>query len=169
MEGSTTVAAPASRAPAPPESLPPPSPRAPLLTDLPPGRIRQAVMSLGRTMATLAILALAVIAALVIWNVYVTAPWTRDGRIRVQVASVAPKVSGKITEVHIVDNQFGMAGLRFPLSTLRRRLHSRRRMTRGQGGSLLLSCVELSSTLPAEAAKGWGWPSWVSRAGLGVI
>ncbi len=39
-----------------------------------------------------------------------------------------------------------MAGLRFPLSTLRRRPHGRPRMTRGQNGSLLLSRVELSST-----------------------
>jgi RND family efflux transporter MFP subunit len=34
------------------------------------------------------------------------APWTRDGRIRAQVASVAPQVSGQITEVKIADNQF---------------------------------------------------------------
>ena len=106
MEGSTTVAAPASRAPAPPELLPSPPARAPLLVDQPQSRIRQTVSSLGRTIATLAILALAVVAALVIWNVYVTAPWTRDGRIRVQVASVAPQVSGQITEVHVSDNQY---------------------------------------------------------------
>ena len=56
--------------------------------------------------ATLAILGLAVLASLVIWNTYVTAPWTRDGRIRVQVASVAPQVSGQITEVRVVDNQY---------------------------------------------------------------
>src|SRR5271163_3334968 len=37
---------------------------------------------------------------------YVTAPWTRDGSVRVQVASVAPEVSGRITEVRVVDNQF---------------------------------------------------------------
>jgi RND family efflux transporter MFP subunit len=34
------------------------------------------------------------------------APWTRDGRIRAQVASVAPQVSGQITELKIADNQF---------------------------------------------------------------
>ena len=39
-----------------------------------------------------------------------------------------------------------MAGLRPPLSTLRLRPRERLRMTRGQGGSLLLSCIELSST-----------------------
>jgi RND family efflux transporter MFP subunit len=56
--------------------------------------------------ATLLILGLAVLAALVIWDSYVTAPWTRDGSVRVQVASVAPEVSGQITEVRVVDNQF---------------------------------------------------------------
>ena len=44
--------------------------------------------------------------ALVTWDYYVTAPWTRDGRVRVQVASVAPQVSGRITEVRIADNQY---------------------------------------------------------------
>jgi len=39
-----------------------------------------------------------------------------------------------------------MTGLRPPLSTLRLRPHERLRMTRGQGGSLCLPCIELSST-----------------------
>jgi RND family efflux transporter MFP subunit len=56
--------------------------------------------------ATLLILVLAVLAALVIWDSYVTAPWTRDGSVRVQVASIAPQVSGQITEVRVVDNQY---------------------------------------------------------------
>lgn len=62
--------------------------------------------SCGKVTATLAILGLAVFACLVIWDTYVTAPWTRDGRIRVQVASVAPQVSGQITELRVVDNQY---------------------------------------------------------------
>ena len=56
--------------------------------------------------ATLLILVLAVLAALVIWDFYVTAPWTRDGSVRVQVANVAPQVSGQITEIRVVDDQF---------------------------------------------------------------
>jgi multidrug resistance efflux pump len=59
-----------------------------------------------KTAATLLILSLAVLAALVIWDSYVTAPWTRDGSVRVQVASIAPQVSGQITEVRVVDNQY---------------------------------------------------------------
>jgi multidrug resistance efflux pump len=45
-------------------------------------------------------------AALVTWDQYNAGPWTRDGRVRVQVASVAPEISGKIKELRIVDNQF---------------------------------------------------------------
>jgi RND family efflux transporter MFP subunit len=60
----------------------------------------------GRRLATLAILLIAVAMALVTWDYYVTAPWTRDGRVRVQVARVAPEVSGKIIELRVADNQF---------------------------------------------------------------
>ena len=59
-----------------------------------------------KTVATLLILTIAVLAALIIWDFYVAAPWTRDGSVRVQVASVAPQVSGQITEIRVVDNQF---------------------------------------------------------------
>ena len=56
--------------------------------------------------ATLLILVLAVFAALIIWDFYVASPWTRDGTVRVQVANVAPQVSGQIMETRVVDNQF---------------------------------------------------------------
>nr|WP_237482124.1 HlyD family secretion protein [Lichenibacterium sp. 6Y81] len=59
-----------------------------------------------KLLATALILAAAAVAALLIWNYYVTSPWTRDGRVRVQVANVAPQVSGQITEIRIIDNQF---------------------------------------------------------------
>jgi multidrug resistance efflux pump len=59
-----------------------------------------------KRLATLAIALVAIIMALVTWDYYVTAPWTRDGRLRVQVASVAPQVSGQITELRVGDNQY---------------------------------------------------------------
>lgn len=67
----------------------------------PPGRGRW----LLRLLVTGIILACAVVAAALVWQFYVTAPWTRDGRVRVQVASVAPQVSGQITELRVSDNQ----------------------------------------------------------------
>src|SRR5471030_2720533 len=60
----------------------------------------------AKRLATLCILLVAALSALVTWDYYVTAPWTRDGRVRVQVASIAPQVSGQITELRVADNQF---------------------------------------------------------------
>ncbi len=59
-----------------------------------------------RKVATAGIAVVAVLIALVTWDQYNAGPWTRDGRVRVQVASVAPQISGQITELRIVDNQF---------------------------------------------------------------
>ncbi|MFD0938727.1 efflux RND transporter periplasmic adaptor subunit, partial [Methylobacterium trifolii] len=58
-----------------------------------------------RLLATGVILVLAFAAATVVWQYYVTAPWTRDGRVRVQVANIAPQVAGQIVEIRVADNQ----------------------------------------------------------------
>jgi RND family efflux transporter MFP subunit len=71
-----------------------------------PGRVARFARAVLKTATTLLILAFAGLAALMIWDFYVAAPWTRDGTIRVQVARVAPQVSGQITEIYVVDNQF---------------------------------------------------------------
>jgi multidrug resistance efflux pump len=69
-------------------------------------RLKRFVLGAGRVLATMAMFAIALLSASVIWDYYVTSPWTRDGRIRVQVASIAPQVSGQITRVNVVDNQY---------------------------------------------------------------
>ena len=96
---------------APAEARPEPPPRAAVSKPAPAAARRPNVLlrlggSTFRVLATVLILAGAAIAALIIWDYYVTSPWTRDGRVRVQVASIAPQVSGQITEVRVVDNQF---------------------------------------------------------------
>lgn len=57
----------------------------------------------------LAVTATAVVVALLIgkalWNYYMEAPWTRDGRVRADVVTIAPDVSGLVTEVLVEDNQ----------------------------------------------------------------
>lgn len=73
-------------------------------------RAGTAFKSMAKNLATLAIFAAACLAAVLIWDYYVTSPWTRDGRIRVQVASIAPQVSGQIVEVRIADNQYVRKG-----------------------------------------------------------
>ncbi len=37
---------------------------------------------------------------------YFNNPWTRDGQVRAQVIQVSPRVSGMVTEIAIIDNQF---------------------------------------------------------------
>jgi RND family efflux transporter MFP subunit len=100
LEGRSPIADPSERLPVDPKS--------PLKVAAPrrPGPMTRFARETLKTAATLVILAFAVLAALVIWDSYVTAPWTRDGSVRVQVASIAPQVSGQITEVRVVDNQY---------------------------------------------------------------
>jgi len=82
----------------------------PLILENPPAperrSVARAVLPWTGRLATLAIALVAVLVSIVAWGHYVRAPWTRDGRVRVQVASVAPQISGQITELRIVDNQF---------------------------------------------------------------
>ena len=68
------------------------------------------VRSCLKGLATLAIVLVAIVMALITWDYYVTAPWTRDGNVRVQVASVAPQVSGQIVELRVGDNQYVRKG-----------------------------------------------------------
>src|SRR6516162_2231806 len=67
---------------------------------------RRWILAAAKQLATLGVALVAILMALVTWDYYVTAPWTRDGRVRVQVASVAPQVSGQITELRVGDNQY---------------------------------------------------------------
>jgi RND family efflux transporter MFP subunit len=100
LEGRSPIADPSERLPV--------DPKAPLKGPVSgrPGRMARFARATLKTTATLLILAVAVLAALVIWGSYVTGPWTRDGSVRVQVARIAPQVSGQITEVRVVDNQY---------------------------------------------------------------
>ncbi|GJD55377.1 efflux RND transporter periplasmic adaptor subunit [Methylobacterium dankookense] len=58
-----------------------------------------------RLAVTLAAVALAILVGLSLWDYYMEAPWTRDGRVRADVVGVAPDVSGLVTEVLVRDNQ----------------------------------------------------------------
>lgn len=41
---------------------------------------------------------------------YINNPWTRDGQVRGQVIQVAPRVSGMVTRIAVIDNQFVRKG-----------------------------------------------------------
>ncbi len=64
----------------------------------------------GKRLATLVVAMIAVLVAIVTWQTYVLGPWTRNGNVRVQVANVAPQVSGQIVELHVNDNQYVRQG-----------------------------------------------------------
>lgn len=63
-----------------------------------------------RLAVTLVAVAVAVVVAVALWNYYMEAPWTRDGRVRADVVTVAPDVSGLVTDVLVRDNQAVKAG-----------------------------------------------------------
>ncbi len=62
--------------------------------------------ALLRYLPTLAIFTVAIVIATLLWQHYMNSPWTRDGRIKANIISVAPDVSGPVVEVLVRDNQF---------------------------------------------------------------
>lgn len=61
---------------------------------------------LGRYALTLCLVAASAFVALTAWNHYERTPWTRDGRVGVDVVQIAPEVSGTVNAVSVVDNQY---------------------------------------------------------------
>ncbi|HVZ06037.1 HlyD family secretion protein [Hyphomicrobium sp.] len=58
-----------------------------------------------RLVVTLAMVLAAIVVGVALWDYYLEAPWTRDGRVRADVVAIAPDVSGLVTEVLVRDNQ----------------------------------------------------------------
>lgn len=59
---------------------------------------------------TLAMVAVAIFAGSWIWQHYMYSPWTRDARVRADVVTIAPDVSGWVLELEVRDNQQVKAG-----------------------------------------------------------
>ncbi|WP_158924305.1 HlyD family secretion protein [Acidisphaera sp. S103] len=66
---------------------------------------RRFAFNVGRPVLTLVIVAVALVAGRGLWAYYQEAPWTRDGRVRADVVTIAPDVSGLVTQVMVRDNQ----------------------------------------------------------------
>jgi len=67
--------------------------------------MKKPLLTLGRVVLTLLVVALA---SVIVWRMvmyYMFAPWTRDGHIRADVIQIAPDVSGLIQAVDVRDNQ----------------------------------------------------------------
>jgi RND family efflux transporter, MFP subunit len=66
---------------------------------------RRSTFKVLRYVATGVLVVAALVAARHGWRIYMTSPWTRNGMVRVQVANVAPQISGQIVDVRTYDNQ----------------------------------------------------------------
>ena len=44
------------------------------------------------------------------YEAYINNPWTRDGQVRGQVIQVAPRVSGMVMRITVIDNQYVSQG-----------------------------------------------------------
>jgi len=58
-----------------------------------------------RYLITVATAFLALVLVWTLWWHYLRSPWTRDGRVRVEVVNVAAEISGKVVDLAVVDNQ----------------------------------------------------------------
>lgn len=66
--------------------------------------------SIQKYLLTGAIVLIAVVVLLVTCWTHLTNPWTRDGQVQANVIQIAPRVSGPIVALPIVENQFVHAG-----------------------------------------------------------
>jgi RND family efflux transporter MFP subunit len=60
---------------------------------------------IARITLTLGIAAVATYVGYMLWNRYIDAPWTRDGRVRADIIAVSPDVAGIVTDVPVIDDQ----------------------------------------------------------------
>src|ERR1700692_4050848 len=63
-------------------------------------------ISLVPILITLGTVAVAGMLSWALWQVYMGAPWTRDGTVRAYVVTMAPEVAGRIVKLPVADNQF---------------------------------------------------------------
>lgn len=68
------------------------------------------VKTLLRYLITGLLLAASVVLAVLLWRHYMYAPWTRDGRVRGDVITIASDVAGLVASVEVRDNQLVRKG-----------------------------------------------------------
>jgi RND family efflux transporter MFP subunit len=72
--------------------------RSPLLADV-------TAFAQRRRLVTGAVVLLAIVLAWALWWHYFRSPWTRDGRVRVEVVNIAAQISGQVISLPVGDNQ----------------------------------------------------------------
>jgi multidrug resistance efflux pump len=82
---------------------------------------------------------------------YLYSPWTRDARVRANVVTVAPDVSGYVDDIRVRNNQFvHKDDVLFVIDQDRFRLAGKRRSS-GRGGTRSVSHVARSIPAALEA------------------
>ena len=61
--------------------------------------------TLARVSATILMVAVGCGATYELWNYYMLSPWTRDAKVRADVVTIAPDVSGFVSDLRVNDNQ----------------------------------------------------------------
>ncbi len=65
-----------------------------------------ALRLLFRVVTTLVVVGVAAVMMVALWNAYMISPWTRDGRVRVNVVDIAPEVAGTVVQLLVHDNEY---------------------------------------------------------------
>jgi RND family efflux transporter MFP subunit len=71
----------------------------------PPAFIESMPLETRRRVVTGLVVLLALLLAWALWWHYFRAPWTRDGRVRVEVVNIAAQISGQVVALPVSDNQ----------------------------------------------------------------
>ena len=71
----------------------------------PPAFVDSLPFETRRRAATGLVVLLALLLAWALWWHYFRSPWTRDGRVRVEVVNIAAQISGEVVALPVVDNQ----------------------------------------------------------------
>lgn len=67
-------------------------------------------VGLRRILLTTTVVAIGAFCAYYLWQHYQVAPWTRNGRLRAEIAEIAPQVSGNIIQIAVSDNDLVKKG-----------------------------------------------------------
>jgi RND family efflux transporter MFP subunit len=116
-------------------------------------------ISLVQILITLGTVAVAALLSWATWQVYMGAPWTRDGTVRAYVVTMAPEVAGRIVKLAVADNQFVHKGdVLFEIDPADYRIALEQAQAQAQRDSAALDYARANQDRQARLAKE-GWAS----------
>src|ERR1700731_1735530 len=108
---------------------------------------------------TLSTVAVSALFAWAMWEVYMSAPWTRDGTVRAYVVTMAPEVAGRIVKLTVADNQFVHKGdVLFEIDPADYRIALEQAQAQAQRDGAALDYARANQDRQARLAKE-GWAS----------